>query len=63
MRERDQDPSASTAQFRAFAAGRSGGDSAQPWAMRAQRSQVAILAAVVVGVAIVLAIIAFVFIG
>jgi hypothetical protein len=62
MPERDKDPSANTAQFRAFADGRVGDDSVQPWTMRAQRSQVAILAAAAVGVAIVLAIIAFVFI-
>jgi hypothetical protein len=63
MPEGNQDPSASTAQFRAFADGRSGSDSASPWAMRAQKNQIAILAAAVVGVAVVLAIIAFVFIG
>jgi hypothetical protein len=63
MRERDQDPSASTAQFRAFADGRPSGDPAQPWTMRAQRSQVVILAAIVVGVAVVLGIIALVFIS
>ena len=63
MPEREHDPSASTAQFRAFADGRSGSDSAQPWTMGARRSQVAILAAAVVGVAVVLAVIAFVFIG
>jgi hypothetical protein len=63
MPERDQDPSASTAQFRAFADGRSGSDAAQPWTMRAQKNQVAILAAAVVGVAVVLAVIAFMFIG
>jgi hypothetical protein len=63
MRERDQDPSANTAQFRAFADGRPGDDSSQPWTMRAQRSQVLTLTAAVVGVAVVLAIVAFVFIG
>ena len=63
MSERDQDPSASTAQFRAFADGRASGDSAQPWTMRAQKNQIAILAAAVVGVAVVLGVIAFVFIG
>jgi hypothetical protein len=62
MPERDQDPSASTAQFRAFADERAGGD-AQPWTMRAQRGQVAMLAAAVVVVAVVLAVIAFVVIG
>ena len=63
MPERDQDPSASTAQFRAFADGRPGSDAAPPWAMRAKRSQVAILAAAAVGVAVLMAVIAFVFIG
>jgi hypothetical protein len=63
MPERDQDPSASTAQFRAFADGRSGGDAVQPWTMRAQRNQVAILGAAVVVVAVILAIIAFIVIG
>jgi hypothetical protein len=63
MRERDQDPSASTAQFRAFADGRSGDDAVPPWTMRARRNQVLKLTAAVVGVAVVLAIIAFVFIG
>jgi hypothetical protein len=63
MPERDHDPSASTAQFRAFADGRSGGDSVQPWTMRARGNHVAILAAAVVAVAVILAVIAFMFIG
>jgi hypothetical protein len=64
MPERDHDPSASTAQFRAFADdGSSGGDSVQPWTMRARGNHVAILAVAVVAVAIILAIIAFMFIG
>jgi hypothetical protein len=63
MRERDQDPSASTAQFRAFANGRPGDEPVPPWTMRAQRGQVVKLAVAAVGVAVVLAVIAFVFIG
>jgi hypothetical protein len=58
----EHDPSASTAQFRAFASERSGADSA-PWTMRASRNRVAVLAAAVVGVALVLFIIALVVIG
>jgi hypothetical protein len=73
MREQDQDPSASTgpfrdpsastAQFRAFAGERPGDDPVPPWVMRAQRSQVLILAGVVVAVAVILAVIALIFIG
>ena len=62
MPDRDLDPSASTAQFRAFADGRPGADQS-PWAMRASRNRVAILAAVVIGVAIVLFLIALLVIG
>ncbi len=58
----EHDPSASTAQFRAFANGRSGSDNA-PWSMRAPRNRVAILAAVVVAVAVLLFIIALLVIG
>ena len=58
----EHDPSASTAQFRAFADGRSGSDTA-PWSMRAPRNRVAILAAVVAAVAVVLFIIALLVIG
>ena len=58
----EHDPSASTAQFRAFANGRSGSDTA-PWSMRAPRNRVAILAAVVAAVAVVLFIIALLVIG
>jgi len=53
----EHDPSASTAQFRAFANGRSGSETA-PWSMRAPRNRVAILAGVAVAVAVVLFIIA-----
>ena len=58
----EPDPSASTAQFRAFANGRSGSETA-PWSMRAPRNRVAILAGVVVAVAVVLFIIALLVIG
>jgi hypothetical protein len=58
----EHDPSASTAQFRAFANGRSGSETA-PWSMRASRNRVAILAGVVVAVAVVLFIIALLVIG
>ena len=58
----EHDPSASTAQFRAFANGRSGSDTA-PWSMRAPRNRVAIFAGVVVAVAVVLFIIALLVIG
>lgn len=58
----EHEPSASTAQFRAFANERSGSDSA-PWTMRAPRNRVVVLAAAVVGVAVVLFIIAILVIG
>ncbi|HUY50743.1 MAG TPA: hypothetical protein VMV92_34395 [Streptosporangiaceae bacterium] len=58
----EPDPSANTAQFRAFADGRSGAD-APPWAMRAPRNRVAVFAAVVIGVAVVLFVIALLVIG
>jgi uncharacterized membrane protein YeaQ/YmgE (transglycosylase-associated protein family) len=59
MRERDEaDNSGTTAQFRAFVDSGSGAEVAQPWSMRAPRNRVAILAASVVGAAIVLALIA-----
>jgi hypothetical protein len=51
------DISANTAQFRAFAAGHDG-DAERPWTMRAPGRNVATLAAVVGGVAVVLIIIA-----
>jgi type II secretory pathway component PulM len=58
----ERDPSASTAQFRAFANGRNGSETA-PWSMRAPRNRVAILAGVVVAVAVILFIIALLVIG
>jgi hypothetical protein len=59
MREPDEaDHSGSTAQFRAFVDRSGGPEATQAWSMRAPRSRVAALAAVVIGVAVVLAIIA-----
>ena len=58
----EHDPSASTAQFRAFANGRSGSETA-PWSMRASRNRVAILAGAVIAVAVILFIIALLVIG
>jgi hypothetical protein len=59
MRESDEaDRSGSTAQFRAFVDRSGGPEATQAWTMRAPRNRVATLAAVVVGVAIVLALIA-----
>jgi hypothetical protein len=59
MREQDDaDASGSTAQFRAFADQVEGTDFTQPWSMRAPRNRVATLAAIVVGAAVVLGVIA-----
>ncbi len=59
MREHDEpEVSGSTAEFRAFVDGSGGPEATQAWSMRASRSRVATLSAVVVGVAVVLAIIA-----
>ena len=59
MRERDEaEQSGSTAEFRAFVDSAGGPEATQAWSMRASRSRVATLAAVVVGVAVVLVIIA-----
>ena len=59
MRERNEaEGSGSTAEFRAFVDSSGGPEATQAWSMRASRSRVATLAAVVVGVAVVLAIIA-----
>ena len=51
------DSSRSTAEFRAFA-DHSGGETEQPWSMRAPGRKVAVFAGIVIAVAIVLAIIA-----
>ena len=59
MREQDEaERSGSTAEFRAFVDGSGGPEATQAWSMRASRSRVATLAAVVLGAAVVLAIIA-----
>jgi multisubunit Na+/H+ antiporter MnhC subunit len=56
MPENLTDPSRSTEQFRAFAQGTSG-EPERSWAMRAPRSKVMILAAIVIGVALVIALV------
>ena len=63
MAQRDRDPSASTAQVRAFVE-QPADDAAQaPWEMRTSGNRFAKLVLLVVGVAIVLALIAFGVIG
>jgi hypothetical protein len=59
----DTDASGSTAQFRAFVNRSQGGEATQAWSMNAHRSQVVKLVAIAVGVAAVLAILAFLIIG
>ena len=64
MREHDgTDSSGSTAQFRAFVDSSGGPEATQAWSMAAPRNRVAMLSAVVIGVAVVLALIAFLVIG
>jgi hypothetical protein len=59
MREKnDAERSGSTAEFRAFVDSSGGPEATQAWSMRASRSRVAMLAAVVVGAAVLLALIA-----
>jgi hypothetical protein len=59
MRERNEaEQSGSTAEFRAFVDSSGGPEATQAWSMRASRNRVATLVAVVVGVAVVLAILA-----
>ena len=59
MRERDDaEQSGSTAEFRAFVDSSGGPEATQAWSMRASRNRIATLAAVVVGVAVLLAILA-----
>jgi hypothetical protein len=59
MRDHEQaDASGSTAQFRAFVDHAGGAEAAQPWSMGAPRNRVAKFAAIVVGVAVVLAVLA-----
>jgi multisubunit Na+/H+ antiporter MnhC subunit len=64
MREHDgPDPSGSTAQFRAFVDRSGGPEATQAWSMKAPRNRVAMLTAIVIGAAVVLALIAFAVIG
>lgn len=64
MRETDDaDSSGSTAQFRAFVDRPGTPEATQPWAMSAPRHQVLKLAGIVVAVAVVLGIVAFLVIG
>jgi hypothetical protein len=58
MAEPEQDPSANTARFRAFA-DQGDDDLPAPWRMRASRSRVLLFACVVLGVAVVIGVIAF----
>ncbi len=59
MREQDEaERSGSTAEYRAFVDGSGGPEATQAWSMRASRSRVPTRAGVVVGVALVLAVIA-----
>jgi hypothetical protein len=59
MRERnDAEQSGSTAEFRAFVDSSGGPEATQAWSMRASRSRVATLAAVAIGAAVVLGVIA-----
>lgn len=63
MRESDEvDPSASTAQFRAFVDGSAGPDTTQTWSVRAPRNRAARNIAIAVGVVVVAVIVALVFI-
>ncbi len=54
-REEAADGSGTTAEFHAFVRDNGAPETTQPWAMRASRNRVAMLAAAVVGVAVVLA--------
>jgi len=64
MRDQEEaDASGSTAQFRAFVNRPQGTEATQAWTMNAHRNQVVKLVAVAVGVAVVIAIIAFLLIG
>ena len=64
MREQNEaDGSGSTAQFRAFVDRSGGPEATQAWTMAAPRNRVAMLSLAVIGVAVVLALIAFLVIG
>ena len=59
MRERDEaEASGSTAEFRAFVDRSGGPEATQAWSMRASRNRVTTMVAVVIGVAVLIAIIA-----
>ncbi len=60
---RETDPSGSTAQFRAFVEQPAEGAQQPPWQMRTSGKRFGTMAALVVGVAVVLALIAFGVIG
>lgn len=62
MSEVDDDLSANTARFQAFAQ-RQDDDLPAPWRMRASRSKIGLLAATVIGVAVLAAIVAVLFAG
>jgi type II secretory pathway component PulM len=64
MREHDDtDQSGTTAQFRAFVAQPGPADVSAPWAMRAPRNRVAVLAGAVIVVAVLLVLISLLVIG
>jgi hypothetical protein len=64
MPDQDEaDTSRSTAEFRAFADRSQGGEATQAWTMNAPRNQVAKLVAIAVGVAALIAIVAFLLIS
>jgi hypothetical protein len=63
MAEAEDDLSASTARFRAFAESAKQEDLPSPWRMRAPASKIGLLAAVVVAVAVVVALLARVLLG
>jgi hypothetical protein len=58
--QHEADTSRTTAEFRAFVGQFGGPENTQPWAMRASRSRVAVLAAAVLAVAVVLAVLALI---
>ena len=57
MSEREPDTSASTAEFRAFAAG-TDPENRPPWSMRASGMRVALMVLVIIAVAVVLGLLA-----
>jgi hypothetical protein len=64
MRDQEEaETSGSTAQFRAFVNRPQSAEVTQAWTMNARRNQVVKLAVIAVGVAVVIAVIAFLLIG